>query len=78
MVLEFPLGELAEEGLKTVALVARSEHWTEPLTGKEGFTAQGLEGKVLVVKGLFGALINMDLMAEHRARILTKHSALKR
>jgi len=77
VVLEFPMGEIAEEALKSIALIGRSEHWTEGLTGKEGFRAQGLEGKVLVIKDLFGALINMDLLLPHRGRILTKHPSLE-
>ena len=77
VILEFPMGEIAEEAMKSIALVARSEHWTEKLTGKEGFIAQGLEGKVLVVKDLFGALINMDLVLPFRGRILTRHPVLE-
>lgn len=72
-ILEVPLGELAQGGLNTMALVGRSPYTTAPLTGKEGFNAQGLEGKALIRKPLFNALMNMrDLIGVHRGRIITR------
>ena len=70
--LEFPLGELADDGLKAIALAGIGKPVKpEPLTGKEGFNAQGLEGKVSVRKPLINALLNMrDLLPEHRGRII--------
>lgn len=69
--LEFPTGEAAKGGLQTMALIGRLEYTTEALTGKEGFDAQGLEGKVCVVKDLFSALMSLrDLLPERRGRIV--------
>jgi len=75
--LEFPLGEIAKDGLTTMALVGRAREEgrmeTCSLTGKEGFAAQGLEGKVRIRKDLFGALMNMrDTLPEFRGRIVTR------
>ena len=71
VVLEFPVGEITESGLKTMALLGRNRYETTALTGKEGFAAQGLEGKIRVRKNLFTALMNMrDLLPLHRGRIL--------
>lgn len=76
VVLEFPLGELAKDGLTTLALVGMGKNYeTAGLTGKEGFNAQGLEGKVRVRKPLFNALMNMDLLPRGRGRILTMFGA---
>jgi hypothetical protein len=69
--LEFPLGELCKDGLTTIALVGREKPEPVPLTGKEQFNAQGLEGKIQVRKPLFNALMNLrDLLPELRGRIL--------
>lgn len=69
--LEFPLGELARDGLTTIALVGRGPVEPVTSTGNEGFKAQGLEGKVQIVKPLINALLNMrDLLPEHQGRIL--------
>jgi len=71
--LEVAAGELCKDGLTTLALVGRSPYQSEPLTGKEQFNAQGLEGKVVIRKELFGALMNMrDLIAVNRGRIVTR------
>ena len=71
--LEVAAGELCKDGLTTMALVGRSPYVTEGLTGKEGFNAQGLEGKVVIRKELFGALMNMrDLVTANRGRIITR------
>lgn len=73
VVLEVPLGELAEGGLKTLALTGGRRPEVVDLTGKEGFDAQGLEGKVRIQKDLFAALMNLrDLIAPYRGRILTR------
>jgi hypothetical protein len=69
--LEFPLGELAEDRLKTMALIGLNPPAPLPLTGKEGFNAQGLGGKAQVRKDLFMALMNLrDLLPEERGRII--------
>lgn len=74
--LEFPMGELAGSGLKTMALlngrVRPMDAWVENITGKEGFAAQGLEGKVCVPMPLHVALVRLDLLPEHRGRIITR------
>lgn len=87
--LEMPMGELAKDGLQTIALVGRRRtcpghlqfqpHMADAffqigsLTGKEGFNAQGLEGKVIIHKDLFTALLNLrDLIPVHRGRIVVK------
>lgn len=71
--LEVAAGELCKDGLTTLALVGRSSYTTKDLTGKEGFAAQGLEGKVIIRKELFGALMNMrDLVDVNRGRIITR------
>jgi len=72
VVLEVPTGELCEDGLKTLALAGTGHHQSVlPLSGKEGFLAQGLEGKVMIRKPLFNALMNLrDLIPINRGRIL--------
>jgi hypothetical protein len=72
--LEFPTGEAAKDGLTSMALIGQRSHSHESLTGKEGFDAQGLEGKVVVWKDLFTALMNLrDLLPERRGRIVLKN-----
>jgi hypothetical protein len=72
VVLEFPLGELARDGLTTMALVGFNRPQQMDLTGREGFDAQGLEGKIQIRKPLFNALMNLrDILPPHRGRILT-------
>lgn len=69
--LEFPLGEIAQSDLHVIALVGRGPTDPVPLTGKEGFNAQGLEGKLQIVKPLINALFNLrDILPEHRGRIV--------
>lgn len=69
--LEFPTGEACEDGLKSLALIGRSNYETLGLDGSEGFDAQGLEGKVSVSKDLFSALMNLrDLLPAGRGRIV--------
>lgn len=70
--LEVPTGELAKDWLTTMALLGRAEPEHADLTGKEGFVAQGLEGKVRIRKPFINALVNMrDLIPEYRGRIVT-------
>jgi len=74
--LEFPLGELAKDALTTLALVGSEKPEPMGLTGKEGFNAQGLEGKVQIKKPLFNAAMNLRLVLPvHRGRILTRPRA---
>ena len=71
VILEIPMGELAKDGLTTMALCGLEYPDVVPLTGKEGFAAQGLEGKAQITKDLFGALMNMrDLIPANRGRIV--------
>lgn len=69
--LQFPTGEIAMDGLTTLALIGRNHYVTEGLDGKEGFDAQGLEGRVSVEKDLFSALMNLrDILKPGRGRII--------
>ena len=69
--LEFPVGELCKDWLSKIALIGVQSPCITSLTGKEGFDAQGLEGKVTVEKDLFSALMNMrDILPANRGRIL--------
>lgn len=69
--LEFPLGELAVDWLRTLSLTGGRLFATEPLDGSEGFDAQGLEGKVQVERDLFGALLCLrDVLPRRRGRIV--------
>lgn len=69
-ILEVPTGELARDGLTTMALVGRSRPEPAALTGDEGFNAQGLEGKVRIRKPLLNALLNLDIIPRHRGRVI--------
>lgn len=69
--LEVPTGELAKDGLTTLAIVGRTEPEYAELSGEEGFKAHGLEGKARIRKPLFNALMNLrDLIPEYRGRIV--------
>jgi len=69
--LEVPVGELVRDELTTLALVGRNPYEIVPLTGKEGFRAQGLEGKVRIRKTLFAALMALrDIVPQYRGRIV--------
>lgn len=71
--LEFPLGELANGLLSTLALVGRRIPKTLPIDGTERFSAQGIEGKASVTMDLFSALAKMrDILPEWRGRIILK------
>ena len=69
--LEFPIGELAKEGLHTLALIGFARPKPVPLTGKEGFDAQGLEGKVQTRRTLKDAIIQLRGLPPYRGRIVT-------
>lgn len=72
-VLEVPTGEVCEDGLKHIALIGKNNYEFVEITGKEGFTCQGLEGKVCIRKPLFNALMNIrDLIPIYRGRIITR------
>jgi len=72
-ILEFPLGELCKDELTTLALVGQEQLEPVAITGKEGFNAQGLEGKVCVNKPLLNAILNMrDILPPYRGRIIWK------
>lgn len=69
--LEFPIGELCKDGLTTIALIGFTHVQPTPLTGKEGFDAQGLEGKIQIKKPLINALLNLrDILPINRGRIV--------
>lgn len=71
--LEFPTGELCRDALRTLALIGSGRDYElAELDGSERFNAQGLEGKVRVRKSLLAALLNLDLLPEYRARIVTR------
>lgn len=73
VILEFPCGEIAENGLKTICLFGRERPTPLPLIGNESFIAQGLEGKFQVRKPFFNALIALrDLLPPYRGRILVR------
>lgn len=70
--LEYPIGEIAESFTKTLVL---TNNGAKPnvvsLSGKEGFNAQGLEGKCRVRKPLVQALIALAMTSPFRGRIVT-------
>jgi len=68
--LEFCLGELAEDGLKALALTGGKVPQTTPITGKEGFSAHGIEGKAIVELTLREAIIKTDILNPYRWRIV--------
>jgi len=72
VILEFPMGEIAKGGLHTMGLIGKSKPKVIPLTGKEGFDAQGLEGKIQTRKRLKDAIIALRALPVHRGRILTR------
>lgn len=77
--LEVPLGELCDSDPVTSlgGLVAMQKGMgsiiveTGPITGKEGFNAQGLEGKAIIHTTLFDAFLKLrDYCRPNRARIV--------
>lgn len=71
--LEFPTGELAKDFLSRMALVGRSCPRPVALTGKEGFDAQGLEGKVQARMELWAAITKLrDILPAGRGRIVVE------
>jgi len=71
VILEVSLGELADNWIKTIALTGGRIPEIAPLTGREGFIAQGLEGKAVIRKSLLNALVNLDLLPKYRGQIVT-------
>ncbi len=66
------LGELAEDGLKTMALTGMSEPEIIEIPKNARFNAQGLEGACRIRKPLFNALMNLrDLVPQYRGYVLT-------
>jgi hypothetical protein len=79
LILEFPLGELASEndGLRMILGFAHADGLIEfpiPITGKEGFAAQSLEGKARLRTTGIRALGIYAMLPEHR-RALYRLSA---
>jgi hypothetical protein len=79
LILEFPLGEFASEngGLRMILGFAHANGLIEfplPITGKEGFAAQGLEGKARIRTTGVRALGIYAMLPEHR-RVLYQLSA---
>jgi hypothetical protein len=72
VILEFPLGELYDNYLKTTALVFNKQYKIAPIGENEKFNAQGLEGKVQVEMPLYEAINRMELLPEYRGRIVTR------
>jgi len=73
VVLEFPMGEIAESPLKTMSLIGAYDYDITDLTGREQFNAQGLEGKIAVKMPLFNALMNLkNFLPQYRGRIIMK------
>jgi len=69
--LEFPLGELAKDGLSCLALCGTRQPEVAPITDRDKFNAQGLEGKARVRMDLFGALMKLrDILPLHRGQIV--------
>lgn len=69
--LEYPMGEIAENFTKTLVLTNNgAKPDVVPLTGKEGFNAQGLEGKCQVRKPLVQALTALAMTSPFRGRIV--------
>lgn len=71
--LEFPVAELTRGALVLVGPLPAALT-PLPLTGREGFAAQGgVEGKLRVTRPLFSALIAVrDVLPQLRGRILTR------
>ena len=72
------LGELCEDGLKTLALVGREEPEIIEIPKNARFNAHGLEGACRIRKPLFNALMNLrDLVPQYRGYILTGKRGLR-
>ena len=71
--LEFPLGEMDGDPLKTLALCGGRTPQVKRLDGTEVFAAQGLESKAVVQKPLCEALhVLADMLSNNRGRIVWK------
>lgn len=65
------LGELAEDGLKTLALTGGHKPKIQPILANDRFATNGLECKCYVRKPLFNALMNLrDLVPVYRGYIV--------
>jgi hypothetical protein len=67
--LEFPLGEIAIDGLRTIALLGIERPKPEPILASDRFNAQGLEGKISRTIPLREALIISDMLDSNRRQI---------
>ncbi|MFH1236171.1 MAG: hypothetical protein V1685_04515 [Parcubacteria group bacterium] len=69
--LEFPLGELTNPAIAGYvwAWQLRRKIQTASITGKEGFLAQGLEGKVCVHTNMVTALLAYGWLPEYRRAV---------
>ena len=74
-VVEFPLGELTNKAISGFVWVWKTSGTpmtTGPITAKDHFGAQGLEGKVSVNVNLTTAMIVANNLPLHRVQIQTK------
>lgn len=69
VVLEFPCGEVGEDGLKTIALVGKGIPQAQKITDSDAFIAQGLEGKFGVRMTLRDAILRTMLIPDYRWQI---------
>lgn len=68
--LEMPLGEIATSMMGLLLQPYKDRIKIDSLTGKEGFNAQGLEGKCFIDLTFGQAIVLMKLVNEYRGRIL--------
>lgn len=68
-ILEFPCGEIAEDSLKTIALIGREVPQPQAIDKTDSFNAQGLEGKFAVRKTLRNAILCTTLIPDYRWQI---------
>lgn len=76
--LEVPLGELARGFAPTLLLLGPGKtkpDFIEDLTGKERFSAQGLEGKAVMLRPLGQALAALSFLPQFRGRVLVDPKA---
>ena len=74
--LEFPLGEIAINNLQTLALTGGIKPTITAITGKDGFIAQGLEGKCIIKMPFRDALLRMALLPKYRGQIVVDKKQL--
>jgi len=67
--LEFPCGEVGEDGLKTIALVGKGIPEARKIVDSDAFKAQGLEGKFGVRMRLRDAILRTMLIPDYRWQI---------